>query len=57
MRMRRKKHREDRLENCSNYIITDFSKYYNDINDVFHGREDKELHIETSLLFPGLSIV
>lgn len=46
MRMRRKKHREDRLENCSNYIITDFSKYYNDINDVFHGREDKELHIE-----------
>ena len=46
MRMRRKKHREDRLENCSEYIINDFSEYYGDIKSAFKCRAEKELHIE-----------
>ena len=46
MRMRRKKHREDRLENCSEYIIDDFSEYYGDIKSAFKCRAEKELHIE-----------
>ena len=46
MRMRRKKHREDRLEACSEYILGDFSLYYNDIKGVFPDRKNNELHIE-----------
>lgn len=44
MRMRRKKHREERLENCSNLIVRDILKYKDDIKAVFS--EDKPLHIE-----------
>ncbi len=44
MRMRRKKHREERLENCSNLIIRDILEYKEDIKAVFE--EDKPLHIE-----------
>ncbi len=44
MRMRRKKHREERLENCSNLIIRDILEYKEDIKAVFG--EDKPLHIE-----------
>lgn len=46
MRMRRKKHREERLEKCSAYIINDFSVYYHDLKTMFPGREENELHIE-----------
>ena len=44
MRMRRKKHREERLENCSDIIINDFLLYKNDIKSVF--QDDKELRME-----------
>lgn len=44
MRMRRKKHREERLENCSQIMIKDILEYKNDIKRVFG--EDKPLHIE-----------
>ncbi len=44
MRMRRKKHREDRMENCSDLIIKDISVYKNDIKKVFEG--NKPLHLE-----------
>ena len=44
MRMRRKKHREDRLESCSDYIINNFSEYYDDLKGIF--KDNKELHIE-----------
>lgn len=45
MRMRRKKHREERLENCSDIIIPDITKYKDDIGAIFSGSE-KPLHIE-----------
>lgn len=35
MRMRRKKHREDRMESCSELIITNIEDYKNDIKSVF----------------------
>lgn len=44
MRMRRKKHREERLESCSEYIIGDIGAYLTDIKSVFD--TDKPLHIE-----------
>lgn len=44
MRMRRKKHREERMENCSRIMIKDILEYKNDIKGVFD--EDKPLHIE-----------
>lgn len=46
MRMRRKKHREDRLENCSEYIVDNFSDYCKDIKNIFPERKNNELHIE-----------
>jgi len=45
MRMRRKKHREDRLENCSDIIIDNIMDYSKDINAVFNGSE-KPLRLE-----------
>lgn len=45
MRMRRKKHREERLENCSEYILDDVLKYKNDLKSIFPNKR-KELHIE-----------
>ncbi len=44
MRMRRKKHREERLENCSQIMIKNILEYKNDIKSVFS--QDKPLHIE-----------
>ncbi len=44
MRMRRKKHREERMESCSGLMIKDILKYKNDIQAVYG--EDKPLHIE-----------
>jgi len=45
MRMRRKKHREERLENCSEFLLDDLLAYKNDIKKIFQGSEN-ELHIE-----------
>lgn len=42
--MRRKKHREERLENCKEFFIEDILAYKNDIKSIFS--DDKELHIE-----------
>ncbi len=44
MRMRRKKHREERMEACSHLIIDDISVYKNDIGKVFG--DGKPLHME-----------
>jgi len=44
MRMRKKKHQTQRLENCSDIIIDDVTKYQNDIKAVFD--DDKPLHME-----------
>ena len=44
MRMRRKKHREERMENCSELMIADILKYKNNIRGVFN--DDKPLYIE-----------
>ncbi len=44
MRMRRKKHREERIENCSSLIVRDILEYKNDIKAVFEG--DRPLHLE-----------
>lgn len=46
MRMRKKKHREDRLENCSEYIIENFSEYFSDLKTIFNDGKEKELNIE-----------
>ncbi len=44
MRMRRKKHREERIENCGEMLIEDILAYKEDIKSVFG--EEKPLHIE-----------
>ena len=44
MRMRRKKHREERMESCSGLMIKDIMKYKEDIRAVYG--QDKPLHIE-----------
>lgn len=44
MRMRRKKHREERMENCGELMIKDILEYKEDIKAVFEN--DKPLHIE-----------
>lgn len=44
MRMRRKKHREERMESCSGLMIKDIMKYKDDIRATYG--EDKPLHIE-----------
>lgn len=44
MRMRRKKHREERMENCSELMISDILQYKKNIRGVF--RDDKPLYIE-----------
>lgn len=45
MRMRRKKHREDRLENCSDIIIGNIMDYAKDIGAVFENSK-KPLRLE-----------
>lgn len=44
MRMRRKKHREERLESCSEFIIDDIMRYSTDLKSIY--AEDKPLHME-----------
>ncbi len=44
MRMRRKKHREERMDVCSDIMIENFADYKNDLKSVFS--DDKPLHIE-----------
>ena len=44
MRMRRKKHREERIENCSDIIIKDIFDYKNNLKDAFPN--DLPLHME-----------
>lgn len=44
MRMRRKKHREERLENCSGIIIKDIFEYKNDLSRAFE--KTAPLHLE-----------
>ncbi len=44
MRMRRKKHREERMDVCSDIMIENFADYKNDLKSVFD--DDKPLHIE-----------
>ena len=44
MRMRRKKHREDRMENCSDLIISNILEYKGDIRKIFD--KDSPLHLE-----------
>lgn len=44
MRMRRKKHREERLENCSEWLIDDIRDFSKDIKSVFEN--DRPLHLE-----------
>lgn len=44
MRMRRKKHREERMMACSHLLIEDITKYQEDIKAIFD--DDKPLHIE-----------
>ncbi len=44
MRMRRKKHREERLSNCSELIIEDITQYRSDLKAVFGN--DKPVRIE-----------
>ncbi|MBQ8525365.1 MAG: tRNA (guanosine(46)-N7)-methyltransferase TrmB [Clostridia bacterium] len=44
MRMRKKKHREDRLEACSHLLIEDITKYSGSLKKIFE--DDKPMHIE-----------
>ena len=44
MRMRKKKHREDRLDACSHLLIEDITAYGNRLKDIFG--DEKPLHIE-----------
>lgn len=44
MRMRRKKHREERMEACSELLIKSISDYRNDLKSIFD--DDKPLHME-----------
>ena len=44
MRMRRKKHREERMEACSELLIEDITVFKNDIGKIFDN--DKPIHME-----------
>lgn len=44
MRMRKKKHREDRLDACSHLLIEDITEYGNTLKGIFG--DEKPLHIE-----------
>ena len=44
MRMRKKKHREDRLDACSHLLIEDITQYSGNLHKIFP--DDKPLHIE-----------
>ena len=44
MRMRRKKHREERMEACSELLIEDITAYKDDMGKIFD--DDKPIHME-----------
>ena len=46
MRMRRKKHREDRLDACSHLLIDNILDYKQSLRSIFSDGEDKPLHLE-----------
>lgn len=46
MRMRRKKHREERIASCAEFLIDDITEFKNDIKSAFRGGAEKELHLE-----------
>lgn len=45
MRMRRKKHRDERLESCADIVIKDIFDYKNDLKEIFTGSQNP-LHLE-----------
>lgn len=45
MRMRRKKHREERMENCRDFLIEDIDEFCGDFKGVFPERE-REIRLE-----------
>lgn len=45
MRMRRKKHREERIENCGEYLAGNFEDFRDDFKSIFENK-DGEVHIE-----------
>lgn len=66
MRMRKKKHREDRLEACKHLFIENFEQYKNNLNEIFGN--DNPIHIEigcgkgrfiteTALLNPDINYI
>ncbi len=66
MRMRRKKHREDRMESCSELIITNIEDYKNDIKSVFDndnplcmeiGCGKGKFILETAAQNPGINFI
>lgn len=66
MRMRKKKHREERLENCADYFIEDFSVIKDDIKNVFDNSNPLYLEIgcgkgrfitETAALNPDINFI
>jgi len=44
MRMRKKKHRDERLEACADLIIYDLSEYLSDLKEIF--KNDNPIHLE-----------
>ena len=46
MRMRRKKHREDRLDACSHLLIDNILDYKDNLRNIFGDGIDKPLHLE-----------
>lgn len=46
MRMRRKKHREDRLDACSHLLINNILDYKDSLRNVFKDGYEKSLHLE-----------
>ena len=46
MRMRRKKHREDRLDVCSHLLIDNILDYKDNLRNIFGDGIDKPLHLE-----------
>ncbi len=45
MRMRRKKHREERIENCGEYLAGNYEDFRDDFKSIFENK-DGEVHIE-----------
>lgn len=66
MRMRRKKHREERMENCSELLINDITMYKDDLKAVFGNEKPLRIEIgcgkgkfitETAALNPDINFI